>query len=109
MGQYLQLLDLNVSEAHSLFKLLDTDNSGEVGIQEFIMACMRLKGTAKSIDVATQLHETKRTQMYMSNCFKATGDQLQRIQHMIISLKVLLDRREVTQMGEVAQIDELTI
>merc|ERR1711972_113952 len=54
------LLELETSEAEGLFHLLDVDESGEVGIEEFIMGCMRLKGTAKSIDLATLLYENKR-------------------------------------------------
>mmetsp|Transcript_118861 Transcript_118861/g.222189 ORF Transcript_118861/g.222189 Transcript_118861/m.222189 type:complete len:91 (-) Transcript_118861:130-402(-) len=43
-----------------LFKLLDIDGSGAVGIEEFVIGCMRLKGSAKSIDLATLMYENKR-------------------------------------------------
>jgi len=57
---YFNVLQLDVTEAAGLFELLDRDESGEVSIDEFIMSCMRLKGTARSIDLATMLFENKR-------------------------------------------------
>lgn len=48
---YFQTMDLDVSQAHVLFELLDTDGGGGVELQEFLEGCMRLKGNAKSIDL----------------------------------------------------------
>jgi len=48
---YFQTLDLDIRQAHILFKLLDVSDNGEVGIQEFLDGCLRLKGTAKSLDL----------------------------------------------------------
>ncbi|CAK0899532.1 unnamed protein product [Prorocentrum cordatum] len=48
---YFQSLDLEISQAHMLFTLLDTDGDDEVGIDEFIDGCMTLKGHARTIDV----------------------------------------------------------
>jgi len=57
---YLSSLGLDVSEADGLFKLLDMDGSGTIGIEEFLMGCMRLKGYAKTIDLATLMYENRR-------------------------------------------------
>mmetsp|Transcript_3368 Transcript_3368/g.7728 ORF Transcript_3368/g.7728 Transcript_3368/m.7728 type:complete len:583 (+) Transcript_3368:189-1937(+) len=57
---YFGVMGLDVQEATGLFNLLDADESGEVGIEEFIMTCMRLKGQAKSIDLAAMLFENKK-------------------------------------------------
>jgi len=57
---YLSSLGLEVSEACGLFNLLDLDGSGTVGIEEFLMGCMRLKGYAKTVDLATLMYENKR-------------------------------------------------
>merc|ERR1740121_1477060 len=48
---YFQSLDLDVSQAHDFFEMLDTDGSNCVGIDEFVDGCMRLKGGARSVDV----------------------------------------------------------
>lgn len=57
---YLDFLQLNSSEAQGLFMLLDLDEKGEIGVEEFVLGCMRLKGTAKSIDAASMMFQTKR-------------------------------------------------
>lgn len=57
---YFNALELDVTEARGLFRLLDLDESGHVDIDEFVVGCMRLKGQAKSIDVATLMYENKR-------------------------------------------------
>lgn len=73
---YFSLLSLDVHEAQGLFHLLDMDESGEVGIEEFIMGCMRLKGTAKSIDLATLLYENKRLHKMMTRTSKKIESDL---------------------------------
>merc|ERR1719359_2206297 len=69
---YFSLVQIEISEAEGLFHLLDVDESGEVGIEEFIMGCMRLKGTAKSIDMATLLYEHKRMYVTMNRFAEQT-------------------------------------
>merc|ERR1711964_528777 len=56
---YLSALEINVSKARALFKLLDTDESGCVSLDEFVMGCLRLKGGAKTLDVGTLMYETR--------------------------------------------------
>jgi len=55
----LQLLDLDVWTVRGLFRLLDMDECG-VHIEELVYAMMRLRGSAKAVDVATLLYENKR-------------------------------------------------
>merc|ERR1711971_227566 len=50
---------LDSSQARALFMLLDTDDTEEVSIDEFVSGCTRLKGDAKSIDVNMLLYETE--------------------------------------------------
>lgn len=57
---YFQTLELDVSEAHVLFKLLAGDDE-EVSIEEFCDGCMRLKGKARSIDVNLLIYQTEKT------------------------------------------------
>ena len=53
-------LGLKPSEASGLFKLLDDDHSGRVGIDEFVNGCVRLKGGAKAVDMVTLMFEHKK-------------------------------------------------
>lgn len=48
---YFQTLDLDVTQAHIVFELLDVDGSNQVTVDEFLEGCMRLKGQARSVDV----------------------------------------------------------
>eukprot|EP00930_Biecheleria_cincta_P096756 TRINITY_DN88550_c0_g1_i1.p1 TRINITY_DN88550_c0_g1~~TRINITY_DN88550_c0_g1_i1.p1 ORF type:complete len:609 (-),score=80.78 TRINITY_DN88550_c0_g1_i1:194-2020(-) len=56
---FFQSLDLEPQDAWTLFKLLDTEGTGDVDAAEFVEGCMRLKGPAKSIDIAGLMHECK--------------------------------------------------
>jgi len=80
---YFALLQIDVSEAKGLFQLLDVNESGEVGIDEFIMGCMRLKGAAKSIDMATMMYENKKTAMKFNHHFSQTNKLLMEIMTMM--------------------------
>jgi len=81
---YFQTLELDVSQARALFMLFDVDESHEVGIDEFICGCMRLKGTAKSIDVNMLLYENEQIMNKLSNFIHSVDMQLRKIEDAII-------------------------
>eukprot|EP00927_Polykrikos_kofoidii_P034092 TRINITY_DN28923_c0_g1_i1.p1 TRINITY_DN28923_c0_g1~~TRINITY_DN28923_c0_g1_i1.p1 ORF type:complete len:635 (-),score=96.36 TRINITY_DN28923_c0_g1_i1:71-1909(-) len=54
---YLKSIDLHEEEATSLFRLLDTDDSGTIDEEEFVSGCLRLHGQAKAIDMAAFMHD----------------------------------------------------
>jgi len=60
VAAFLKGLDVEISEAIGLFELLDSNGDGFVDVHEFTLGCMRLKGPAKNIDVATMLFEHKK-------------------------------------------------
>lgn len=72
---YFKVLELDVSEAHGLFKLLDMDNGGYISCDEFVMGCLRLKGQAKNVDVATLIYENKRMALKWSTFSSYVEDQ----------------------------------
>jgi len=45
-------MGLDIDQVRTLLTLLDRDQNGEVDIEEFITGCLRLKGGAKSLDMA---------------------------------------------------------
>lgn len=57
---HMMALGLQLDEARGLFRLLDLNKSGMLTIDEFIFGCMRLKGNARSIDLATLMYENKK-------------------------------------------------
>merc|ERR1712146_164121 len=48
---YFNALKLDVSDARTMFALLDYDQSGEVDISEFLSGCYKLHGESRSLDV----------------------------------------------------------
>jgi hypothetical protein len=56
MVEYFKAVDLSMTEAESLFRLLDTDNSGCIDIEEFVRGCLRLRGPARSVDLSAFVH-----------------------------------------------------
>merc|ERR1712039_578258 len=72
---YFQTLDLDVSQAHVLFELLDTDGSDSVTIDEFLEGCMRLKGQAKSIDLNMLVYMSKKLFDQLSTFMRWTEHQ----------------------------------
>jgi len=59
MQAMLQTFEIDNADAWTLFKLLDTDGGGSVDIDEFVDGCIRLKGGAKSIQMAQIMYHHK--------------------------------------------------
>jgi hypothetical protein len=57
LDTYFIALDLSKQHAGSLFTLLDMDNSQSLSVDEFVRGCMRLRGPARSIDLAALAHD----------------------------------------------------
>jgi hypothetical protein len=60
MQPVLDAIDVAVSEAQGLFELIDVDSSGMVSKDEFMMGCLRLRGNAKAMDLATLMYDNRR-------------------------------------------------
>lgn len=79
--QYFASLDIEPDDAWSLFKLLDQDHSNFIELDEFIEGCMRIRGSARSIDMARLMYEhrwlTKQLAAWMEACVATGGIGLQ--------------------------------
>jgi len=83
---YFKTVDLDIGEAHNLFLLLDADQNGCVQTEEFVTGCLRLKGDAKAIDLATLMYDTRRWQMGMTkNLSEFKAVVLTLLQHVVDS------------------------
>ncbi|CAK0802514.1 unnamed protein product, partial [Prorocentrum cordatum] len=56
---YLTALGLDVDDAERLFVLLDENRDGEIELDQFLSGCLRLKGSARSIDVCSLIHQSR--------------------------------------------------
>eukprot|EP00929_Paragymnodinium_shiwhaense_P107350 TRINITY_DN73448_c0_g1_i1.p1 TRINITY_DN73448_c0_g1~~TRINITY_DN73448_c0_g1_i1.p1 ORF type:complete len:654 (-),score=157.09 TRINITY_DN73448_c0_g1_i1:155-2116(-) len=80
--EYFALLELDVSDAWLLFKLLDEDESGLVDAEEFVAGCLKLKGSARGIDLAKLNYENISANKYFHTqllSLRSTIEQLTRV------------------------------
>lgn len=54
---YFATLDLSAEQGWTVFKLLDSDVSGALDLDEFVTGCLQLGGLARSLDLATIAYE----------------------------------------------------
>lgn len=55
--QLLETLGLDVWDAWSFFKLLDTDGGGSIELEEFFLGCLRLGGNARGLELGKVLQD----------------------------------------------------
>merc|ERR1719198_910121 len=53
-------LDINVTDRKRLGSMFDADEDGCVTLEEFVIGCVRLRGSAKKSDLAATMLKTKK-------------------------------------------------
>merc|ERR1711933_639030 len=81
----LSALEINVSRARALFKLLDVNASGTISVDEFVMGCLRLKGGAKTLDVGTLMYETRALKQLFLKEGRAINKNLRELEKVLYS------------------------
>jgi len=76
---YFQSFELDVTQANTLFRLLDWDQSDDVDIDEFVEGCMRMRGQARSIDVHLLLYQNEKMVHRIQEFMQYVEEQLQKI------------------------------
>jgi hypothetical protein len=56
---YFHGLDIDPEDALAIFKLIDSDCSNQVDVDEFVAGTMRLKGHSKQVDVLTMIYDNQ--------------------------------------------------
>merc|ERR1712203_646161 len=51
MHTFFKAIDIDISEAKSLFDLLDLSGDGNISADEFLNGCLHVRGPAKSLDL----------------------------------------------------------
>eukprot|EP00929_Paragymnodinium_shiwhaense_P118110 TRINITY_DN897_c1_g1_i1.p1 TRINITY_DN897_c1_g1~~TRINITY_DN897_c1_g1_i1.p1 ORF type:complete len:647 (+),score=81.27 TRINITY_DN897_c1_g1_i1:41-1942(+) len=74
--EYFALLELDTSDAYMLFRLLDEDGSGAINVEEFVDGCLRLKGAARSIDLAKLSKDFKSSNQHFNDQLNQLTGQL---------------------------------
>lgn len=92
MQAVFQSMDIDVDDAWTLFKLLDTDETRAVDPDEFVTGCLRLRGPAKSIHLAQLMLEQQRGWSQMHEFMQFVESQFRILKRDELSqTEVLLD------------------
>lgn len=73
MSHFMTKLELESTDLLSLFKLIDVDDTGHVSLEDFMAGCQRLKGPAKSVDLALVLAHTARLNCKVDSLLTLSG------------------------------------
>jgi len=73
---YFAALELDISDAWTLFKILDTDRTGSIDTHEFSTGLLRMKGNAKAIDFAKMELENRDLARRMNTCLRGIDSRL---------------------------------
>merc|ERR1712205_202428 len=79
VSAYMASLDLQVSELRVVFEILDTERIGTVTIDDFVWGCMRLRGTAKSVDMCTLLYEYRKSAQVVEASLMGILDKVKKL------------------------------
>jgi len=80
----LKAIQVEPTQARSLFCLLDDNMDGRVHIDEFINGMLRLRGSAKSVDMAMLLFENKKIKLRLAAFMRFAEDQFIVLQQAIL-------------------------
>jgi len=73
---YFSTKQLDAFDARSLFELFSQDHAEEIGIEEFVMGCQRLKGMARSVDLLAVLRESRETKRVLKALLRRIGPSI---------------------------------
>jgi len=81
MKNYFKAIDVDPSEASSVFHLIDADSSGSVTLDEFLNGSLDLAGAAKSLDIAILKQETCDLAVIMQRGFRHIGSAVHKLEY----------------------------
>eukprot|EP00428_Durinskia_dybowskii_P029043 CAMPEP_0170233322 /NCGR_PEP_ID=MMETSP0116_2-20130129/16406_1 /TAXON_ID=400756 /ORGANISM="Durinskia baltica, Strain CSIRO CS-38" /LENGTH=724 /DNA_ID=CAMNT_0010484115 /DNA_START=49 /DNA_END=2220 /DNA_ORIENTATION=- len=79
MKAYLNSLEIDTNDAWTLFKLMDTDEHNVISCDDFVMGCMRLKGVARSMDIANIMYDQKMLKQRLAKFMASVESQLDKL------------------------------
>lgn len=89
LTSFFESLEINTADAWTIFKLIDRDGTQQVDLDEFVGGCLRLRGSATSVDMAKILYDIKWLTRTLGRFMENTQVSLARIMsHTRISASV---------------------
>eukprot|EP00927_Polykrikos_kofoidii_P029814 TRINITY_DN2570_c0_g2_i1.p1 TRINITY_DN2570_c0_g2~~TRINITY_DN2570_c0_g2_i1.p1 ORF type:complete len:632 (-),score=117.38 TRINITY_DN2570_c0_g2_i1:198-2093(-) len=83
MIELFKAINIDVSEAMSLFRLLDSQGAGVLDYGEFMSGCLRLRGPAKSLELSLLMRETDRIHAWNSKKLTSIENRINTITSML--------------------------
>jgi hypothetical protein len=80
---YFAGLDIDPEEATIIFTLMDTDSNGRLSCEEFIDGTMKLKGSARSVDLLLLMYDNARFSIRLNTLCSLVEDELREIKERI--------------------------
>mmetsp|Transcript_93909 Transcript_93909/g.205617 ORF Transcript_93909/g.205617 Transcript_93909/m.205617 type:complete len:732 (-) Transcript_93909:67-2262(-) len=91
MRAHLTALEIDVSDAWTLFRLLDTNRSGSIEVEEFLQGCEHLKGHAKGIDLATLNFEIRNLGKQLFKMNSSTEEKLEVMRRQVATMNTTIN------------------
>lgn len=86
---YFNGIDIDPDEAKVIFTLLDSDNSGDVEIEELVNGTMKLKGYATKLDMMALMYDCTRQSMKLDSLCDFVEAQFDGFKHLMTSVAQL--------------------
>lgn len=86
---FLKSIDIEPSQAKAFFEILDADHNGLLSIDEFMSGCLRIKGGAKSLDLAIMMTDNKRLDIKVHDLLLTSRGLLERFLRMERALGIV--------------------
>lgn len=103
---YFAGLDIDPREASIIFTLLDTDNSGELSIEEFVAGILKMKGSAKGVDVLAIMFDHQRLALCFNTLCSYLEDELREIKEAVKPGSGMEVRGPGKLLGALAALDK---
>eukprot|EP00927_Polykrikos_kofoidii_P027754 TRINITY_DN2431_c0_g1_i15.p1 TRINITY_DN2431_c0_g1~~TRINITY_DN2431_c0_g1_i15.p1 ORF type:complete len:634 (-),score=104.26 TRINITY_DN2431_c0_g1_i15:88-1989(-) len=74
---YFSMIELDLTDAWSLFRVLDTKEVGALTVDEFARGCLRLRGGARRVDMSNMMYTSNWIMNKLARFSQSTEDNLQ--------------------------------
>jgi len=87
MHDLFKAMEINISRAEELFKVLDEDRSGSVTAEEFAVGALKLQGPATALDLAMMAQQQQRDLVTLRDEISSVRDLLSLLKHRLADLE----------------------